>query len=311
MRPTRNQFSLLCNLSARQLPVRAACATRLVPLLILLLLTLPAVVQGQFVYTTNNGTITITGYTGPGGAVAIPDTIDGLPVTSIGNFAFRGYTSVTSVTIPNSVTSIGNHAFIACTNLTSVTIPDSVTSIGDFTFNSCTSLSSVAIPTSVISIGDFAFYSCASLTSVTIPSGVTSIGDSAFGACSSLSVITVDALNSFYGSEDGVLFNKSQSVLIQFPGRKAGIYTIPNSVASIGERAFLDCARLTSVTIPNSVTIIGGFAFLGCTSLTSVTIPNSVISIGQRAFTSCTKLASVTIPNSVTDIHAVQLAEIG
>ena len=74
-------------------------------------------VQAQFNYTTNNGTITITGYTGPGGAVAIPDTINGLPVTRIGDSAFDGETSLTSVTIPNSVTSIGEEAFSCCTSL--------------------------------------------------------------------------------------------------------------------------------------------------------------------------------------------------
>ena len=89
--------------------LRTACATRLLPLL--LLLALPAVVQAQFTYTTNNGTITITGYTGSGGAVTIPSTINGLPVTSIGDYAFYNCTSLTSVTIPNSVTSIGDEAF--------------------------------------------------------------------------------------------------------------------------------------------------------------------------------------------------------
>jgi hypothetical protein len=84
----------------KQLPVRTACVTRLWPLLLWLLLTLPAVVQAQFHYTTDNGAITIIGYTGPGGAVTIPATIDGLPVTRIGNSAFQGQTSLTSVTLP-------------------------------------------------------------------------------------------------------------------------------------------------------------------------------------------------------------------
>src|SRR5687767_8739555 len=89
--------------SEKQLPVRTACVARLWPLLLWLLLTLPAVVQAQFSYTTNNGTITITGYTGPGGAVVIPATINGRPVTRIGDQAFYYETSVTGITIPNSV----------------------------------------------------------------------------------------------------------------------------------------------------------------------------------------------------------------
>ena len=94
----------------------------------------------------------------------------------------------------------------------------------------------------------------------------------------------MDALNSVYSSVDGVLFNKNQTTLIQCPGGKAGSYTIPNSVTSIGDCAFVDCTSLTSVTIPNSVTSIGDEAFSGCTSLTNVTIPNSVTSIGDEAF---------------------------
>src|SRR5258708_15303861 len=91
--------------------LRTACALRLM----LLLLTLPAVVQAQFNYTTNNGTITITGYTGPGGAVVIPETINGLPVTRIGDYAFYLKTSLTNLTIRNSVTSVGYGAFSSST----------------------------------------------------------------------------------------------------------------------------------------------------------------------------------------------------
>src|ERR1035441_3096584 len=91
-------------------------------------LALPAAVQAQFYYTTINGTITITGYTGSGGAVTIPSTITGLPVTSIGWLAFGYDYSLTSVTIPNSITNIGDDAFFYCTGLTSVTIGTNVRS---------------------------------------------------------------------------------------------------------------------------------------------------------------------------------------
>ena len=260
-----------------------------------LLATTAAVKADDFTYRIDfpTNTITITGYIGSGGAVAIPSTLEGKTVTSIESYAFNYCTSLTSVTIPNSVTnigvrafdsctsltaitvdalnsfyssvdgvlfnksqttliqcpggkagsytipnsvtSIGDYAFSCCTSLTSVTIPDSVTSIGDGAFDSCTSLTSVTIPNSVTSIGDGAFAYCTSLTSVTIPNSVTSIGGGAFACCTSLTAITVDALNSVYSSVDGVLFNKSQTTLIQCPGGKAGSYTIPNSVTSIGD----------------------------------------------------------------------------
>jgi hypothetical protein len=112
----------------------------------------------------------------------------------------------------------------------------------------------------------------------------------------------VHAANSVYSSMGGVLFDKSQTTLIQFPERIAGSYTIPDSVTSIGFEAFCDCCCLTSVTIPDSVTSLGDEAFCGCSSLTSITIPNSVTSLGDEAFCGCSSLTSVTIPNSVTSI---------
>jgi hypothetical protein len=277
------------------------CVTSLFSLLILLMLT--AGVHGEdFQYTINNGTITITGYTGSGGAVIIPSTINGLPVANIGDYAFAGCSSLTNIVIPNSVTNIDVYAFKDCNRLKSVTIPDSVTHIGNFAFKSCTSLTSATIPSSVASIGASAFANCIRLTSITIPNSVTSIGDDAFLYCDSLKSITVDTQNSVFSSLSGILFNKNQTMLIQFPGGKPGAYTIPNSVISIGDFAFSGCTSLTSVTIPNSVISIGHHAFHYCTSLTSVVIPNSVISIGDNAFCYCTSLTSATIPNSVTSI---------
>src|SRR5271165_6975882 len=91
-----------------------------------MVLALPAAAQAQYTYTTNSGAVTITGYTGPGGAVTIPASLNGLPVTSIGDEAFYG-SGVTSITIPNSVTNIGGNAFQSCANLTGVTLPTSVT----------------------------------------------------------------------------------------------------------------------------------------------------------------------------------------
>ena len=160
----------------------------------------------------------------------------------------------------------------------------------------------VKIETGVTRIGEYAFSRCG-LTSVTIPNSVTIIGDDAFYNCSSLTSIDVASGNSNYSSKDGVLFNKGNSILIQYPmGNKRTEYTIPNSVTTIGDGAFWDCDSLTSVTIPNSVTTIGYGAFESCSSLTSVTIPNSVKKIWGSAFYHCDSLTSVTIPNSVTTI---------
>src|ERR1017187_9044563 len=120
---------------------------RLLPLL--LVLTLPAAVQAQFQFVTNNGAITITKYTGAGGAVTIPDTTNGYPVTSIGDMAFYNATNVTSVTIGTNVTGIGVEAFYGCTSLTTVTIGNSVTNIEYYAFEGCYDLTSLTIGTNV------------------------------------------------------------------------------------------------------------------------------------------------------------------
>jgi hypothetical protein len=205
---------------------------------------LPTAVWIQFTYTTHDGTITITGYTGSGGSVTIPGTINSLPVTSIGDNAFENLTRVTSVTIPDSVTNIGASAFEGCASVSGITIPDGVTTIGE---------------------GAFAG---SGLTNATIPVSVTNIGEGPFADCESLTAITVDAQNSFYSSTNGVLFDKAQTALIQYPGGIGGSYTVPGGVTNIGDYAFADCTGLTNVTISASVTSIGNDAFENCPGLT-------------------------------------------
>ena len=245
---------------------------------------------GGYWYTVSGGEATISGYTGAGGAVVIPGTLGGYPVTSIGIGAFYECVALITVTIPNSVTTIGEAAFQRCTALTTVTIPTSVTSIGGNAFFDCVGLTSVTIPNRVTSIGIAAFAGCTALTSVTIGSGITRIGNSVFAGCTALRSVTIPTSVTTIGNS---AFYECMALIT---------VTIPNSVAIIGEGAFQSCTKLTSVTIPTNVTSIGGSAFEDCVGLTSVTIPTNVTSIGFYAFNSCTALTSVTIPNSVTRI---------
>ena len=179
----------------------------------------------------------------------------------------------------------------------------SVTTIGDYAFWDCDSLTSVTIPDSVTSIGNCAFWGCDSLVTIAIPASVTGIGREVFYSCDSLSSIDVSENNNCYCSENGVLFNKDKTELIQYPsGNPDTSYSIPNIVSIIYQYAFLQCKSLKSIVIPNSVKTIGYSAFWHCKSLESITIPNSVETIAGFAFYCCDSLKNVMISKSVKNI---------
>ena len=287
---------------------------------------LPVGEQAQdFTYITNNGAITITQYTGPGGAVTIPDSINGLPVTSIGNFAFYTQSALTSISIPDNVTSIGYEAFLGCFGLSAIavdaanptygsldgvlfdksqttlircpggkagsyTIPDTVSTIAEQAFALCLGLSNVIISDSVTNIGDWAFNLCTGLTNVAMGSSVASIGDDAFYDCTGLAAITIpDSVNSI-GSN---AFNYCTGLT----GARIG-----NGVTNIGDSGFAYCSSLASIVMGNRLTGIGDNAFYACSGLADVSVPNSVVSIGDSAFGYCSSLTNVRIPNTATSI---------
>ncbi len=203
----------------------------------------------------------------------------------------------TNLTLPEVVKGhnyiIDKGAFEENEDIIQVTIPDSVTTIGESAFYCCDFLTSVTIGNSVTTIGDDAFFSCDSLTSVTIGNSVTTIGDDAFFGCESLTSINVSENNVNFKSIDGNLYSKDGTTLIQYAmGKENTSFVIPDSVTTIGDKAFYECC-LTSVTIGNSVTTIGDEAFFGCYTLTSVTIGNSVTTIGEHAFNYCYDLSEV------------------
>lgn len=248
-------------------------------------------------FTFDATTGTIKKYNGNDAVVNIPSEINGTPVTTIGNAAFRD-SSVTSVTISASVTEIGSNAFAGCTNLTSVNyagdwsnltiqsgnpaVQDAANApLFDFEFtpdNTAVIVTNykyngaaadVTIPSRyqgkpVTTIGHAAFFNSA-VTSVTIPDSVTSISDEAFINCPKLTNIS-----------------------------------IPNSVTYIGFSAFSSCTSLKSITLPSSLSFISGALFLGCSQLTTIHIPVSVTSIGNNAFADCPSLMTVTYPGSKT-----------
>ena len=251
----------------------------------------PTPANNEIWYTSSNGKI-VEPYSGQYNDYADALTTFGANIVSNNYKEGRGV-----IAFDGDVTTIGDEAFWDCDSLTTVTIPDNVTTIGDEAFWDCDSLTTVTIPDNVTTIGEWAFLYCDSLTSVTIGDSVTTIGDAAFAACTSLK-----EFKGKFASDNGRCLIVD-GVLNSFAiGCGATDYTIPDSVTTIGDYAFLGCYSLTSVTIPDSVTTIGNYAFQSCTSLTSVTIPDSVTRIGEGTFYYCRSLTSVTIPDSVTTI---------
>ncbi len=156
----------------------------------------------------------------------------------------------------------------------------------------------VAIPSQIDGmpvgqISDFAFLSCTGLASVVIPTSVTSLGNQVFGNCSGLTNITVDSDNAFYCDQDGVLFNRSKSMLLQYPGGRAGSYTVPESVVDIAGGAFAGCAGLNGIVLPSALQNIRASTFSGCSSLSSIILPDKVEHIASSAFYACSGLTQV------------------
>ncbi|MBR4711137.1 MAG: leucine-rich repeat domain-containing protein [Clostridia bacterium] len=229
--------------------------------------------------------------------ITIPDS-----VTDIGAGAFHACRRLTDVTLPPHLSGIGPWAFYGCA-LTRVTVPDGITCIEGYTFSDCRRLADVGLPDTLRKICGWAFENCVSLTALSIPDSVTEIEGDAFDGCRNLASVTVSDKNPAYAVADGVLFNRSMTLLLMYPaGKPEKTYTVPDSVTGIGGGAFNNCANLESITIPDTVNVIEKKAFLNCDGLTSMTLPQGITRVAFWAFYSCGKLESVIIPDSVTYI---------
>ncbi len=190
-----------------------------------------------FLYTVDDGQITIVDYIGGLSDFTVPSEIESLPVVAIGASAFESL-DATSIVLPDTITTIQSHVFCFCDNLTSITIPKSVTSINQQAF---------------------AF---SGITEIYIHENVAYIDESAFDGCRNLTYITVEENNQYYKSVDGNLYTKDGSILIQYAlGKQESSFVIPDSVQEIGKTAFSYTENLISITIPSSVTRIHADAF--------------------------------------------------
>ena len=269
----------------------------------------------------------LVAYMGNDTELTLPENYQGENY-QIGNSAFSGCSSLTSITIPSSVTSIGDYAFSGCFNLTAVYISSLEAWCNiDFGGSSANPLcyakklylneahvTELVIPNTVTAIKNNAFYNCTSLTSVTVPSSVTSIGSSAFYNCTGELTVNCN-IPSASSSRNGAFY-----------GSKFSAVTIGDGVTRIGSFAFYGSSSLTAITIPESVTSIGRDAFYGTAwynnqpdgvmyigevlykykgtmpANTSIEVIEGVRSVTESAFYNCSGLTSITIPEGVTSI---------
>jgi hypothetical protein len=170
-----------------------------------------------FTYTLNNGSATITGFTSTyPGPLPIPDTLDGYPVTGIGNAAFIG-TLFNAVSFPDTLTNLGECAFGHCDSLTQVTVPNSITDLKWEVFYGCRALTNVTIGSSVTNIANAAFKNCWALERITLPSQVSSLGYEAFADCYALKSVFFTG-NAPLSDENSLFSNSGALTVYYLPG---------------------------------------------------------------------------------------------
>ena len=221
-------------------------------------------------------------------------------VTAIGNEAFKDCDKLTDITIPEKVTTIGDHAFDGCTSLGAPNTTSGPTLMAPAKAPAQSDETSIVIPDGVTSIGAYAFQNCTSLTSITIPDSVESIDASAFAGCTS-----IQHFSGKFASEDGQYLIDDGAILAVALGsvEEGATIIIPDGIESIDDYAFTGCSNLTEVIIPESVTSIGKFAFKECSNLTSIILPANVTTIGESAFEDCENLVSINIPSGIKRIE--------
>lgn len=255
----------------------------------------------------------ITKYTGSQRIVIIPDTINDITVTGIGENVFKNNARMVTVSIPDTVTYIGRSAFEGCTNLVGVTIPDGVTNVNSSTFYKCSNLKDVSFGENVTTIGSRAFRNCSSLESIEIPNSVTEIGYGAFENCSSMTKAYIADSVKMIGESSFSDCVKLETV--HFPNSMQNIaqnmfyncsslkeINLPDTLETIRQSAFYNCDSLPEMELPKNVQKIDHDAFYDCDGITKLVIPDSVTSIGNNAFNSCELLSDVSLGTGLTAI---------
>ena len=288
--------------------------------------TLSAPLQPTYAYVYGGGAYAVTGMTGAGEVLVIPETHNGLPVIEIAQGAFANKYSLTKVVLPDTIQKIGIGAFRSCANLAEIVMPDTLKFIGSGAFEYCLSLIHITVPEGVTMLEGFTFNGCESLLSIVLPESMTNISTEAFSDCFELYCITNhSSLTIEPGKETNggialnaiVVYDKdgckivAEDFFVDATGNllcqrtdegelllcayldSDGKLTLPSLIDGEEYRPFR-LRGVTEVVIPDSFTEIPARAFDGCDTLVSVTFPDTLTSIGHYAFDGCTRLATLT-----------------
>lgn len=219
--------------------------------------------------------------------IRVREVVISSDATSIGAGAFSGMYDMESISLPDTIETIGDSAFSRCSNLKEIDLPEGVLHIGAKAFYNCYNLQEIELPESLVSIGGNAFDGCDEITSIALGANVSNISTDYWSGNALnnyyLEEIIVDSANPYYTSEDGVLYNADQTVLIKYPTAKRGsVFEVPFSVKSIAADAFYKSRWLEEVHIPYSVTSISYSAF-GDTNIESMWFYGDATSISSRS----------------------------
>ncbi len=217
-----------------------------------------------------------------GYTVTVPANVGGLPVTAIGEQAFRACLDVQKVILPQTLQEIRYSAFASCYNLTEVTLPDSLRSIGSGAF-SFTDLAALELPEGLERL-DYQCFMGTNLETITLPASLKAVGGGAFAWCKELKQILVAEGNPVYKSVDGVLFTADGTKLVAFPGAWGEKYDVPAGTRVIGDEAFRGNDILTTLNFNDGLEIIDRLAFCDTVGLLYLDLPESLQTIGHGAF---------------------------
>lgn len=244
------------------------------------------------------GTVRLVAYEGHSSRVEVPDTIEGVSVTSLATNLFKDHDELQSIFLPDSVEQVGNHVFDGCVNLRKVRLSASLREVNPTLFVGCRALTEITLSHPTVRL-ESNWFSDAPITRIHLGALVCSF-EASPRCLPHLSQVSVDDENQSFATDGKALFSKDYARFYRLVV-PCEAYEVPGPCVDIGERAFDSLSDLKEVSLPRTVQRIGRLAFAK-TGLLSMHIPASVKSVGEKAFYHCARLSAVSLPQGLKSI---------